>query len=488
MTDPAKTNQTITFAELEARTYGVLGINLNGTSSSGLSLTYESSNPSVATIDGNLIVVNTAGTTTITASQEGDATYNPAEPVSRELVINKADQTITVSAIGDKEVTDEPFDVEASVSSGLQLSYAVEGPATISGNTLTLSEEAGTVTVNVSQAGNVNYNPVSESVSFEVSNPRSDQTISITEISNKFTTDAPFEVEASTTSELALTYEVIGPATIDGTTVTLDGTVGTVEVTASQAGNDNYNPASETISFEVTEDLCLDFSATATTSAVSCAGSTDGTLTVETTEGTAPFSYSLAGADAVENNEFTELEAGEYTVEVTDANGCSTTVTASITSPDALEITAEVENSNSINGNGSISLTVTGGTGEYTYSWSNEATTSSLEALEVGEYTVTVTDESGCTIEESFTIGGVTANEEALAGSLLIFPNPAKNVVQLQHSEKAKSLKLYDARGKLINEIATEGETTELEVSQLPSGLYFIRQEGASQLYRFVKE
>lgn len=397
--------QQITFNPIPEKTFGDDDFELSAFSTSGLNISYNSSNTDVASIEGSIVTINGAGKTVITASQEGNVDNSAAIPVERSLVVNKAEQEVSITAIVEK-----------------------------------------------------------------------------------FTTDAPFEVEASSTSELALTYEVSGPATIEGSTISLDGTTGTVEVTASQAGNDNYNSASETISFEVTEDPCLDFAASATAANVNCAGEADGTITVETTAGTAPFTYSLAGAEGIESNEFTELTAGEYTIEVTDANGCTATTSATISSPDALEITAEVENSNSILGNGSIALTVTGGTADYTYSWSNGAETASISELEVGEYTVTVTDANDCSIEESFTIGGVTANEEALSNAITIFPNPAKDIVQLQHSEKAKSLKLYDATGKLLNEISTEGSRTEFNVSQLPSGLYFIKQDGASPIYRFVKE
>ncbi|WNB18465.1 T9SS type A sorting domain-containing protein [Marivirga arenosa] len=488
VTDPNKTNQTITFDALPAVSFGGANFDLSGSASSGRALTYESSNPNVATISGSTVTVVGAGTATITASQEGDGTYNPASPVSQELVVNKANQTISITAISDKEVTAADFDVTASTASGLALIYEVSGPASISGNTITLEGTVGTVTVTVSQSGNANYNSASAQVSFEVINSRSDQTISITSIPDKFTTDSSFDVEASTTSELDLTYEVSGPATIEGTSITLDGTVGTVEVTVSQAGNDDFNPATESVSFDVTEDPCLDFTVTATVTNSVCAGDDQGIIVIDPTAGTAPFSYSLNEADAVRENIFTTLAPGEYSVVVTDANGCTATATATITSPDPLEITAEVVNSNSILGNGSISLSVTGGTGEYTYSWSNDATTASIEELEVGEYSVTVTDENGCNIEKSFTIGGVTANAETLSKAISIFPNPAKDIIQIEYDEEVKLIQLYDVRGKILNEMNLDGSKSEINVSQLPAGLYFIKMDGDNQLYRFIKE
>jgi len=403
-------------------------------------------------------------------------------------VYNSSRQQISFPSIPEKTFGDNDFELSASASSGLAVSYSSsnQNVATISGSIVTILG-AGETVITASQSGNAEIDaaiPVEQTLVVN----KADQNISITSISDKFTTDSSFDVEASTTSELDLTYEVSGPATIEGTSITLDGTVGTVEVTVSQAGNDDFNPATESVSFDVTEDPCLDFTVTATVTNSVCAGDDQGIIVIDPTAGTAPFSYSLNETDAVRENIFTTLAPGEYSVVVTDANGCTATATATITSPDPLEITAEVVNSNSILGNGSISLSVTGGTGEYTYSWSNDATAASIEELEVGEYTVTVTDENGCSIEESFTIGGVTANAESLSNAIIIFPNPAKDIIQIEHDKEAKLIQLYDARGKILNEMNLDGSKSEINVSQLPAGLYFIKKDGDSQLYRFIKE
>ncbi len=82
-----------------------------------------------------------------------------------------------------------------------------------------------------------------------------DQTISFDPISNKTVTDGPFSINATASSGLTISYSIIsGPATINGNTVTLNGTTGNVVVQADQNGNTTYNPAaSETQIFEVTE-------------------------------------------------------------------------------------------------------------------------------------------------------------------------------------------------------------------------------------------
>ncbi len=78
-----------------------------------------------------------------------------------------------------------------------------------------------------------------------------EQIITISPIPDKFTNSPPFDVEATATSGLLLTYDVSGPAAISDNTITLDGTAGTVEVTVTQAGDSTYGRTSKTTSFEV---------------------------------------------------------------------------------------------------------------------------------------------------------------------------------------------------------------------------------------------
>jgi uncharacterized repeat protein (TIGR01451 family) len=166
-------------------------------------------------------------------------------------------QTIAFNAIPNKVTTDAPFTLSATATSGLPVSFAlVSGPATLSGNTVTLSGQTGTVTVRATQAGNTNWNaatPVERS--FTVSAPGlQNQTITFNAIPNKVTTDAPFTISATASSGLPVTFSLVsGPATLSGNTVTLTGATGTVSIKASQAGNSQYNPAADvTRSFGVT--------------------------------------------------------------------------------------------------------------------------------------------------------------------------------------------------------------------------------------------
>jgi hypothetical protein len=81
-------SQTITFAPLPTKTFGNPLFALTATASSGLTVTYMSSDPLVASISGNAVTILKAGTTTITASQAGNASYSAATPVAQLLTVN----------------------------------------------------------------------------------------------------------------------------------------------------------------------------------------------------------------------------------------------------------------------------------------------------------------------------------------------------------------------------------------------------------------
>ncbi len=187
------------------------------------------------------------------ASEDDEASFTALLPGS-----GPQDQAINFPTIPDQDSDNPDFNIAASATSGLAVSLEiVSGPATISGNTISLNGTTGQVIVRATQAGNADWNaavPVEQS--FNVHPPGLDnQTIDFPAISNKKTTDAPFGISATASSGLPVVLEITsGPATILGSTVTLDGTPGTVTVRASQPGDAQYNPAPDVFrSFAVTE-------------------------------------------------------------------------------------------------------------------------------------------------------------------------------------------------------------------------------------------
>lgn len=96
---PVKQDQTITFPAIAAKTFGAADFNPGATASSGLAVTYVSSNTAVATIvSGNIHIVG-VGTADITASQAGNANYNAAASVVQTLTVNPAPPSADVVAL-----------------------------------------------------------------------------------------------------------------------------------------------------------------------------------------------------------------------------------------------------------------------------------------------------------------------------------------------------------------------------------------------------
>ena len=93
----AATTQTITFSSLPVKGYGDVTFNLTATSSSGLPVTYVSSNTTVATISGSTVTIKAAGYSFISAMQAGNTTYAAATPVAQPLIVC-AKGTLTVTA------------------------------------------------------------------------------------------------------------------------------------------------------------------------------------------------------------------------------------------------------------------------------------------------------------------------------------------------------------------------------------------------------
>ncbi len=157
-----KLDQTITFNELTEKMANEAPFNLAATTNSTLVIAYTSSNTNVATITGSTVTLVGPGTTTITASQIGNESYNPAASVSRTLTVIKANQTITFGAITDKVVGDAPFNLAATASSLLTVAYLADGnEVTITGNQVTIVK-AGRVSIKANQPGNEIFNVASE--------------------------------------------------------------------------------------------------------------------------------------------------------------------------------------------------------------------------------------------------------------------------------------------------------------------------------------
>ena len=138
---------------------------------------------------------------------------------------------------------------------------------------------------------------------------------------------------------------------------------------------------------------------------VTCNGGSDGTAHVSVMTGVAPYIYIWNDPAGTTNADPVNLAAGQYTVTVTDSNGCSNYGPVTITEPSAIVLNSSSTNETCFgSANGSASVSVSGGTPGYSFLWSDGQSSSTATNLTAGDYMVTVTDSLGCAVIESLTI------------------------------------------------------------------------------------
>ncbi|MGQ0828193.1 MAG: beta strand repeat-containing protein, partial [Bacteroidota bacterium] len=141
---------------------------------------------------------------------------------------------------------------------------------------------------------------------------------------------------------------------------------------------------------------------------VNCRGAATGNVTITATGGTGVLTYTWNNGVTSTTGSAGGLTAGTYTVVINDANNCSQQQLVTITEPSSsISVVSDSTNAACGNSNGTVSITATGGTPGYTYNWSTGATTgNSLTGLTAGTYSVTVTDNNGCTKATTIKVAG----------------------------------------------------------------------------------
>jgi hypothetical protein len=139
----------------------------------------------------------------------------------------------------------------------------------------------------------------------------------------------------------------------------------------------------------------------------SCNGGNDGRINLIVSMGASP--YNFKWSNGATSKDLTNLTAGSYSVEVTDANNCSVKASTTISEPAAFTATAAGTPSCAGTPTGTATVSINGGTGPYIYKWSNGSGDQNISNLESGTYTVIVTDASKCSATSSVNVTPLAA-------------------------------------------------------------------------------
>jgi Leucine-rich repeat (LRR) protein/PKD repeat protein len=490
-----KANQTITFASLDSKTYGDADFELSATSSSGLVVSYASSDETVAAVEGSTVRIVGAGATTITAAQAGDDNYQAATDVLQTLTVDKANQTITFASLDSKTYGDADFELLATSSSGLAVSYASSDQtvATIEGSTVRIVG-VGATTVTAAQAGDDNYQAATD-VLQTLTVDKANQTITFASLDSKTYGDADFELLATSSSGLAVSYassdETV--ATVEGSTVRIVG-VGATTITAAQAGDDNYQAATD-----VLQTLTVD-KADQTITFASLDSKTYGDADFELS---ATSSSGLAVTYVSSNTTVATIDGSTVSIH----SGGATSITASQAGDDNYQAAADVTQDLTVNrttqtitfdaipdqllDDGVLVLSATASSGlDVSYTISEGPATvngSTVTFTGVGTVTVLASQEGDANyhpanpVTQSFDIFEITALDVDEDASLLLYPNPASNMIVVEFSADIHRVRMINLNGQIVYEkrgIDKLGKRLEIDTSLYPTGEYIIRLEG----------
>ncbi|HTA26148.1 MAG TPA: T9SS type A sorting domain-containing protein [Bacteroidia bacterium] len=219
---------------------------------------------------------------------------------------------------------------------------------------------------------------------------------------------------------------------------------------------------------------------------VSCNGASNGSATVGVKYGTAPYTYSWS-PNTCSTATAIGLSAGVYSITVTDNGGCSSSVaTVTITQPSALR--DSIKNGYTCSNDLIIAtLGVKGGTNPYTYTWSpGGGTKATMSNLSPGTYTVAVTDKNGCS--KTVTANLTCSPEELLKkdtdsgqsccpvrNNIELYPNPNIGQFTLSGLTQGQMIEIHDYTGRKISVVLAFNSTLQLNISDLPNGVYLIR-------------
>tara|TARA_B100000768_G_scaffold181863_1_gene206968 strand:+ start:1108 stop:3513 length:2406 start_codon:yes stop_codon:yes gene_type:complete len=221
--------------------------------------------------------------------------------------------------------------------------------------------------------------------------------------------------------------------------------------------------------------------ASASSEDVTCFGDTNGSVEISGAGGTNLYEYSADGTDFGSSPIYIDLTPGIYSYYVQDSNGCQASVEATINEPDELTVTGAITNDTGA-GDGALDIDVAGGNGGNMFAWSGpDAFTSAdedLTGIVAGEYTVTITDMNGCSVEGTFGVP-VGIDELGFLSSLSVSPNPSNGAFQLEWAGaqgQDLDVSIFDGQGRMVTSQVFVNQTgsnrVTMDLTGVANGVY----------------
>lgn len=214
----------------------------------------------------------------------------------------------------------------------------------------------------------------------------------------------------------------------------------------------------------------------------SCNGYCDATADIRVEGGTMGYDYEWSDP-SIPSTLFPLLCVGEHQLIITDAGGCTDSISFSTTEPEALVITVldTIHQTHPDTCNGFASIEATGGIQPYSYTWDNESSsdTTFADSLCRNEYTISVIDSKGCIVSKDIEIEldyeepiieDPASIKDQVNEEILVFPIPSNDRVNIQSKKVIQNIQIYDIQGKMI----LEKDIQELSfiIDNLNSGIY----------------
>jgi hypothetical protein len=430
-----------------------------------------------------------SGTNTTCGQSNGSATVSPSGGSTYTYLWSNGGTTATISNIAGGTYTVTVTSGACTATATRVVNSSTGVTATTSGTNTTCGLNNGSATV--SPSGGATYTFLwSDGGTTATISSLSAGTYNVTVTSGTCTATGSRVV---TNSNIGISVSASGNNTTCG--------LNNGSATANPSGGSNYsyawsnggnsanisNLSAGTYTVTVTSGTCTASATSVIGNSTGVTASTSGTNTTcglnngsATANPSGGSNYSYAWSNGGNTANISNLSAGTYTVTVTSGT-CTATATQSVaSSSNSLSINVSSTSTTS-SSNGSASASVSGGTPNYTFSWSNGGSTSTINNLQAGIYTVTVTDQQGCTSSQQVNVAStISVNETSIFSSLVISPIPATNNLYIEGSLKeitSLDIALYGIDGKLLLKDKAESSQyhfISLNMANLAIGVYIL--------------